>query len=135
MNGDHPVFGIEQARCLALEAGDVHSLSPMLSDALVYVHATGLVQDKHALLAHLQERVQFTEVRRAHLHLVENGDTAWLTGLMRLVGCRLPGNERFTATSFVTQIWARHHDGWLLSLFQSTKTPDELWPVQVGRQP
>lgn len=135
MSRDHPVFDIEQARCLALETGDVHSLSPMLSDALVYVHATGLVQDKSALLAHLRERVQFTEVRRAHLHLVENGDTVWLTGFMRLVGLRLPGNERFTATSFVTQLWVRHHDGWLLSLFQSTKTSDELWPVQVGRQP
>lgn len=134
MNGDHPVFGIEQARCLALETGDIRSLSPLLSDTLVYVHATGLVHDKPALLAHLQERVQFIEVRRAHLHLVDNGDTVWLTGFMRLVGLRIPGHETFTATSFVTQIWVRHHDGWRLSLFQSTKTSDDLWPAQVGRQ-
>lgn len=135
MSAVHPVFGIEQARCLALETGDIGSLEAMFSHALVYVHATGLVHDKDALLVHLRERVQFTLVQRADLELFDDGDTVWLTGLMRLGGRRLPGNESFTSTSFVTQIWVRRAERWLLTLLQSTKVPDEMWPADAGRQP
>ena len=107
MSEAHPVFGIERARCLALEGGDISFLEAMLSDALVYVHSTGVVNDKDSLLAYLRERVQFTKVQRANLKLFEERGTVWLTGLMRLGGRRIPGNEPFASTSFVTQIWTR----------------------------
>ncbi|MDB5875288.1 MAG: hypothetical protein JWQ07_4730 [Ramlibacter sp.] len=130
----HPVFGIEQARCLALEAGDIGSVDAMLSQALVYVHATGSVHDKDALLAHLRERVHFTLVQRANLELFDEGRTVWLTGLMRLRGQRLPGNDPFSSTSFVTQIWVRGAERWLLTLLQSTRLPDEMWPAELDVQ-
>lgn len=123
----HPVEALEYARCNALVVGDVDRVASMLAPDLVYVHAPGLVHGREALLQFLREQVRFHLVERRALVVHAAGDLAWSTGLLRLVGERMPGGAHVVSASFVTQVWRRYSDGWQMVLFQSTRVDDSQW--------
>ena len=118
---------MERQRCDALVRGDWAFVADLLAPDLVYVHAPGAVHSREQLLAFLRERVRYDAVERGPLALHVHGDVAWVTGLLRMTGHRLPGNELVAAVSFVTQVWRHGEAGWKLVLLQSTKLDEALW--------
>jgi ketosteroid isomerase-like protein len=118
---------MEGQRCDALVQGDLAFVADLLAPDLVYVHAPGTVHSREQLLAFLRERMRYDAVERGPLALQVHGGVAWVTGLMRMSGRRLPGDEPVAAVSFVTQVWRHGEAGWKLVLLQSTKLDEALW--------
>lgn len=121
------LIALEEHRCQALVSGDLAGIDAMLDPHLVYVHSTGLVNDKAALLDFLTHRIRYEAVERQGLAVHRSGDMAWMTGLMRLRGQRLPGGETVASTAFVSQLWIPLADTWRLHAFQATRVDDAMW--------
>ncbi len=118
------VLQVEQARCRMLVERDLAGLAALLDDDLVYVHSTGLVQDKAAFLEFAANSVAYRQVDRERLRIVsQGGPIVVCTGLLRLAGVRLASQEPFSSVSFVTQVWRCRQDRWALQVFHSTKLP------------
>lgn len=127
--GAYPILALECRRCEAVVAQDWTTVAELMAPELVYVHATGTVHDRAACLAYLREQVRFAVVLRDGLEVHVHGDVAWMSGLLRLAGQRLPSGELIAAISFASQVWRRAGDSWQLALFQSTKVADAAWPL------
>lgn len=121
------LIALEAQRCQALVSGELAGLEAMLDPRLVYVHSTGLVNDKAALLDFLSQRIRYEAVERQALAVHRCGDAAWMTGLMRLRGLRLPGGETVASTAFVSQLWIPAAQTWRLRGFQATRVDDAMW--------
>lgn len=121
------LIALEARRCQALVAGDLAATDAVLDPQLVYVHSTGLVNDKPQLLDFLAHRIRYEAVERQGLVVHHHGDAAWMTGLMRLQGRRVPGGEAVASTTFVSQLWVHAADAWRLRGFQSTRVDDAMW--------
>lgn len=125
----HPVVALESERCRALERSDFDTLLKIFSETLTYVHSNGVVHDRARLLEHLRDEVCFSAIERSGLTVEHWGSVAICTGMMRLHGHRVSDNHNFLATTFVTQTWTNHGTGWRLTLMQSTKIADAMWPA------
>ncbi|WP_233890175.1 nuclear transport factor 2 family protein [Paraburkholderia flagellata] len=123
----HPVFELEQRRCAALLTRDFVELDLLTSPRLVYVHAPGVIHGREALMQFIRQEVQFSAVQRRDLQVRAAGDVAWMTGLLRYEGWRLPAQQAFEAFSFVVQIWVRVDRHWQMELCQSTKVEEASW--------
>lgn len=121
------LIALEERRCQALVTRDLADVESMLDPALLYVHSTGLINDKAALLDFLEHRIYYEAVERQGLSVHCQDDIAWMTGLMRLSGHRLPDAQVVASTTFVSQLWVCESGIWLLRGFQSTRVEDELW--------
>lgn len=122
------LIALEARRCQALVAGDLAGTDAVLDPQLVYVHSTGLVNDKPELLDFLAHRMRYEAVERQGIAVHRQGDMAWMTGLMCLRGQRVPGGEAVASTTFVSQLWVC--DGaiaWRLRGFQATRVDDAAW--------
>lgn len=122
------LIALEERRCRSLVSGDLADVGSMLDPQLQYVHSTGLIHNRQALLEFLAHRIRYQSVERQGLAVLDNGDAAWMTGLMRLRGERLPSGEAVASTAFVSQLWVRAADGWALRGFQATRVDDAVWP-------
>ena len=122
----------EQRRCRLMVSDPGGELASLLSPDLVYVHATGLVHSRDQLMEFLRTRIRYHDIQRRALRLVEAGDVAWMTGLMRFWGQRPQTGEAVDACSFVSQVWERHGEIWTLRVFQSTKVDAPLWDSSEG---
>lgn len=121
------LIALEASRCERLVAGDLSAIDALLDPQLVYVHSTGLVHDKPQLLDFLAHRIRYEAVERQGLAVHHQGDMAWMTGLMRLRGQRVPGGEAVASTAFVSQLWVHAADAWTLRGFQATRVDDAVW--------
>lgn len=121
------LIALEARRCECLVAGDLGGIDAMLDTQLVYVHSTGLVNDKPQLLDFLAHRIRYEAVGRQGLVVHHHGDVAWMTGLMRLLGQRMPGGEAVASTAFVSQLWVHSTGAWKLRGFQATRVDDAAW--------
>jgi hypothetical protein len=125
----HPVIALESERCRAFEHSDFDVLQRIFSETLTYVHATGAVHNRDQLLEYMRRDIRLSVVKRSDLTVEHWGSVAICTGLMRLQGHRVADNSPFSSISFVTQAWTNHGTGWRLTLMQSTKVPDAMWPA------
>lgn len=121
------LIALEARRCERLVAGDLSDIDAVLDPQLVYVHSTGLVHDKAALLDFLAHRIRYEAVERQGLVVRHHGDAAWMAGLMRLRGQRRPGGEAVASTTFVSQLWVHTAGAWRLRGFQATRVDDAAW--------
>ena len=128
----HPVLELEQRRCAALLTKDFVELDRLTSPRLVYVHAPGVIHGRDALMQFVRQEVQFSAVQRRDLQVRAVGDVAWMTGLLRYVGWRLPARQAFEAFSFVVQIWVRVDRNWQMEVCQSTKVEEARWNAAAG---
>jgi ketosteroid isomerase-like protein len=124
----HPVLALEKQRCEALVRGDFGVLERIFSDSLTYIHSTGLVHDRAQCIAYMMTAVRFESMQRAALEVDHFGSLALCTGLMKISGSQTANGHSFSSVSFVTQAWTNHGTGWRLSLMQSTKVADSMWP-------
>jgi len=113
----------EAARGRALVARDFTSLESLLADDLIYVHSTGVVQDKAVYLDYVQGPLTFLSVERRNLTVTILDNAAIMTGYMSNV-IRPPGPAAaVTVDSHVVQVWTLGAAGWQISLFQATRLP------------
>lgn len=75
------LLGLEQERVRALVEEDHGRVAQLFADDLVYVHTTGLVQDKAAYLEYAREAVRYLAIERGELQVrLYGNDLALMTG-------------------------------------------------------
>lgn len=121
------LIALEERRCRALESGRMSEVESMLDARLLYVHSTGVIHNKPEFLEFLAHRIRYQAVEREGLTVHGSGDVAWMTGLMRLRGQRVPSGEAVASTAFVSQLWVIVADQWKLMGFQATRVEDSVW--------
>jgi uncharacterized protein (TIGR02246 family) len=115
----------EAARREALVGDDMEALADLVTDDLIHVHTTGVVQGKEQLLGHAGKFLQFIEVERGPLTIRRLGaDAAVMTGTMTNTVKRRDLEERVTVKAFVTQVWVRQDASWRIASFQATRLPE-----------
>jgi len=72
------VYDLEERRRVAVDAGDVATLSPMLADGYQQVHADGTIDDKSSALARVASYRGSSEPRRPEMLVF--GDVAIMKG-------------------------------------------------------
>jgi ketosteroid isomerase-like protein len=121
---DHRISEIEEAEAMrgrALVSRDWVALAALLSEDLVHIHATGLIDDKTAYLEGVKTKLDFLKVERVSLDARVHGDWAIATGVLNQA-VRIKGPEtevEFKAAT--TQVWIRSNGRWMLSTFQATR--------------
>ena len=119
MNAEAEVALLEEHRREALAAGDIASLSELISDDYVHVHATALIHDKTAMLNHVRKSPRSVAPRSPKIRVY--GDFAILTGEMVNVAAASGGAEPVKTRLYATQV-ARKIDGrWKFISFQTTR--------------
>lgn len=115
----------ERERRDALVGDDMERLADLVTDDLVHVHTTGIVQGKAELLGHAGRFLRFIEVERGPLTIRAVGENAGvMTGTMTNTVRRRDLDERVTVRAFVTQLWVRRDAAWRIASFQATRLPD-----------
>ena len=116
----------ERARRDALVNDDMAALADLVSDDLVHVHTTEIVQGKAELLGHAGGFLRFLEVERGPLTIRRLSDeAAVMTGTMTNTVKRRDVDERVTVRAFVTQVWVRQDGTWRAASFHATRLPEE----------
>jgi len=121
---DHRINEIEEAEAVrgrALVSRDWAELAALLSEDLVHIHATGLIDDKAAYLEGVKTKLDFLKVERISLAVRVRDDWAIATGVLNQA-VRIKGPE--TVVEFqaaTTQVWTRSNGRWVLSTFQATR--------------
>lgn len=115
----------EQTRYAAMIKNNLTTLDAMLADDLVFVHASGVFEDKTAFLASLQSgALRYRRIETREQQVRRFGDTAIVTGVSDLA-IEVNGKPR-SVTVRSTAVLARGENGrFRLVSYQSTATPDE----------
>jgi len=122
----------EEARADALIKADRDALAVLLSDDLVHVHASGLVEDKRQYLDSATKKLKFFKVNRVSFHIRCYEGFAVATGELNQT---IRGNESEAIVEMrlaTTQTWIRQEDRWLQNTFHATYIgPNGVKPVVV----
>jgi hypothetical protein len=111
---------LEKERCRALTAGDYQSLGQLLSDDLVHMHATGLIDDKASYLKSIATALKFMKIERSSSKVRVYTDVAVMTGILEQTIRVLATDNVVEMRTAATQIWARLTTGWKQVSFQAT---------------
>lgn len=117
------ILALEKRRCQALSDADIAALDGMFGDALVHIHATGLVQNKREFLEGLAQKQPFIRVERGPLNIRVLGDVAIMDGPMTNTVRRADQPEPVTVQAYATQVLAREGQEWRYVAFQATSGP------------
>lgn len=105
---------LDEARCAAIDKGDIVALDTLMHARLTHVHQAGKVVDKAGFLQGIVERPR--KVTRRDVRVAVWGDAAVMTGEQTNV---LP--EREPIRLFVTQLWVREGTSWQQASFHCCK--------------
>jgi ketosteroid isomerase-like protein len=118
---------LERRRQTALVDGDLATLDEIFDDALVHIHAPGLVHTKALLLEHVGTRRAYLDISRGDLDVRVIGDVAIIVGSITNVLKNPDGSTR-EQRGQVTQVARRTEDGvWRFVHFQLTPLGEEVW--------
>lgn len=112
----------EEARRLAMLAGDTAALAALFSDALDYIHSSGIKDSKQSYLDQLAsgalsyETLEFLEPAFRLL-----GQVGLVTARMQATVKR--GDVRKHVASTFLAVWADSGGGWTLQIVQATPLP------------
>lgn len=122
------ILDVEARRQRALLEVDAAALASVLDDALVHIHAPGVVQDKAQLLEHLVTRAAYRGIQRGDTRIRMIGDdVAIATGRLTNRLGSPDGSERVVAGP-VTQVLVRGEEGaWRFVSFQMTPDGEQVW--------
>ncbi len=118
---ENEIRRLEGVRTKALTDADWDTLSDLLPDDLVHIHANGKIDDKTTYLATISAQLEFLNVARPVLNVRVHGDTAVVTGILdQTVRVKAPGTvvEMQAAT---TQTWVKSGGRWFQHSFQATR--------------
>lgn len=117
------LLGLEQERVRALVEEDHGRVAQLFADDLVYVHTTGLVQDKAAYLEYAREAVRYLAIERGELQVrLYGNDLALMTGPQCNTLRKRDGEQAVRAEGFATQVWVRGAQGWQIASFHGTRS-------------
>ncbi len=112
----------EQQRCAALLAADVEALAQLLSDRLVFAHATAVYEDKATLLAKMGTgNIVYNTLEITEPRVVDLGETALL--FSRLTAAVTVGGQPKSIDNRTLSVWAREDGQWRLVAYQPTAIP------------
>ena len=105
----------------AAKAGDAAKLDRLLSNDLIYTHATGIIDDKAAYIEKLKsKRQKYDGIIHSNVRVkVFGGDTAVLTARMRMHGTNQSG--AFDDQLLLIHVWVKVNSSWQLAAHQTTK--------------
>jgi len=118
------LLALEQERQRALVEEDHAGLEQLFADDLLYVHTTGLVQDKAQYLDYARHAVRYLAVERGELQVRLFGDgLALMSGPQCNLLQKRGGGEPVRAEGFATQLWVKGGEGWRIASFHGTRVP------------
>lgn len=121
------ILAVEATRQRALVDGDLDALDAIFDDALIHIHAPGLVHTKAMLLEHVATRRAYLSIERGDLTIRRIGDVAIVVGPITNHLKNPDGSSRLQ-TGTVTQVLRLTDDGaWRFVNFQLTPTGEEIW--------
>ena len=104
----------------AIIKGDTATLDKLLSDDLVYAHATGIVDTKASYLAKIKERRQVYKSFEQHKPTVNiYKDSAVTFSYVRVTGTNQAGI--FDDKVMLIHFWVKQNNTWRLAAHQTTK--------------
>jgi ketosteroid isomerase-like protein len=116
------IKALEERRRAALATGDIDALGELFSDDYVHVHATSVVHDKPAMLAHVRKSPRAVEPRSPKIRVY--GDVAVLTGetvnILPAAGGAAAGKTKL----YTTQVARKIGGDWKFVSFQATRIPE-----------
>lgn len=116
------LLALEQERQRALVEEDHAGLEQLFADDLLYVHTTGLVQDKAQYLDYARHAVRYLAVARGELQVRLFGDgLALMSGPQCNLLQKRGGGEPVRAEGFATQLWVKEEAGWRIASFHGTR--------------
>jgi ketosteroid isomerase-like protein len=114
------VADADDRRVAALVARDYDAFAAMLSDKLVYHHASGKVDGKESYLVQFREgRVAFIASHREGVEIDIVGQTAVCRGIARNE-LDVEGKRISAATRFFS-VWAKQDGNWVMVAWSSAK--------------
>ncbi|WP_447750129.1 nuclear transport factor 2 family protein [Pseudomonas nicosulfuronedens] len=118
------LLNLEAERQRALVEEDHTRLDELFADELLYVHTTGLVQDKAQYLVYARHAVRYLAVERGELTVRLFGDgLALMSGPQCNLLQKRGGGEPVRAEGFATQLWVKEDAGWRIASFHGTRAP------------
>jgi ketosteroid isomerase-like protein len=107
----------------AAKSSDAAQLNRLLSNDLVYTHATGVIDDKTSYIEKVKsKRQKYDGIVHSNVRVkVFGGHTAVLTARMRMHGTNAAG--AFDDQVLMTHVWVKVNGSWQLVAHQTTKLP------------
>ena len=112
---------LETRRMQALLSKDWATLSALLSDDLVHIHANGAVEDKAAYLATMATQFEILTINRPALDIRMMGDSAIVTGPLNQDVRMMQTGAVVQLQAVATQVWVKRSQEWALCGFQATR--------------
>jgi ketosteroid isomerase-like protein len=113
----------EAERCQAIGAADRAALDALLDDDLVYVHSTGVAEDKATYVQKSTSGAHRT-VERGELDIRVYGDVGLVTGgYVVRVDPEGPDTQGRVVDASGLQVWLRRDGQWRLLAHQGTSRP------------
>jgi ketosteroid isomerase-like protein len=114
---------LEAERGRALVASDYEALENLLTEDLVHIHATGIIDGKQSYLDGIRANLTFLDVSRPALDIRSEGNIAVATGTLRQ-SVRIKAQDVvIDMLAAVTQVWRLESDHWRICSFQATNMP------------
>jgi ketosteroid isomerase-like protein len=119
MTTPQDIFALEAQRRQAMIAADVVTLSKLLADDVLWIHATARPDTKPGLLASIEsKKTIYQAIDCSEETLRFYGDTAVVSGIAD-IKAQIAGEDRVLQNRF-TIIWFRKAEGWQVVNWQST---------------
>ena len=116
------VEALEDARIAAMCSQDAETLERLLSDSMVYVHSTGLVDSKETFLGHVRNGpIQYRSFDRRDVVAYAATDTTVIFRGEAAVKVEFGGNPLDLDFRYLA-VWVKHPDAWRFEAWQSTST-------------
>jgi len=115
------IKSVDQAWAEAAKTADAAQLNRLLSNDLVYTHATGVIDDKSSYIEKVKsKRQKYDGIVHSNVRVkVFGGHTAVLTARMRMHGTNPAG--AFDDQVLMTHVWVKSNGSWQLVAHQTTK--------------
>lgn len=116
------ILACEAQRCRALLENDIDALDALLSERLVFAHATAKYEDKASLLQKMGEgNIVYNTLDVTDRQVIDLGDSALL--LSRLTAAVSVGGQPRTIDNRTLSVWTREDGAWRLVAYQPTAIP------------
>lgn len=119
---EEQILAMERRRCNALLAADIQALAGLLSDRLVFAHATAKYEDKQTLLAKMETgNIVYNRLEITETQVVDLEETALLVS--RLTADVSVGGQARKIDNMTLSVWSKESGRWQLIAYQPTAIP------------
>ena len=111
---------LEDARITAMCEQDAETLERLLSDSMVYVHSTGLVDTKESFLGHVRNGpIQYKTFERSDVEAYQATESTAIVRGVAAAGIEFDGNPLDLNFRYLA-VWAKHDGAWRFEAWQSS---------------